>query len=76
MGMAHRVNVILDDEIWDELQHVPRGERSRLVNHAVGHELQTYRRKKAMLEMDKLRAGVNPVAGTSEEWIRQDRESH
>jgi len=74
--MAHRVNFILDDRIWAELQNIPKGERSRLVNHAVGNELLEYRRQKAVMEMDELRTGVRPVAGTSEEWIRQDRDHH
>jgi len=74
--MAHRVNFMLDNEIWDALQVIPKGERSRLVNHAVGNELQAYRRKKAMAEMDKMRTQMSPVAGRSEEWIREDREHH
>jgi len=74
--MAHRVNFMLDDEIWDELQDIPKGERSKLVNHAVGNELQACRRKKAMQEMDRLRVEMPPVSGTSEEWIREDRDHH
>jgi len=74
--MAHRVNFILDDKIWSDLQDIPKGERSRLVNHAVGNELLAHRRKKAVINMDKLRAKINPVEGASEAWIRQDRDHH
>jgi len=70
------VNFILDNEIWDALQVIPKGARSRLVNHAVGNELQAYRRKQAMAEMDKMRTQMSLVAGRSEEWIREDREHH
>lgn len=30
--MSHRINVILDDDIWESLQAVPKGERSPLVS--------------------------------------------
>jgi len=74
--MAHRVNFMLDDQTWEELQSIPRGERSRLVNHAVGNELLNYRRKKAALVMDNIRSGMKPVDGVSDAWIRQDRDHH
>jgi len=67
---------MLDDKTWEELQSIPKGERSRLVNHAVDNELQAYRRKKAVLAMDNIRSGMKPVEGASEEWIRQDRDHH
>jgi len=74
--MAHRVNFILDDKVWDSLQDIPRGERSKLVNHAVGNELLAYRRKKVAIAMDQLRTEITPVDGSSEAWIRQDRDHH
>jgi len=74
--MAHRVNFMLDDMIWDALQEIPKGERSKMVNHAVGNELLAYRRKKAAIAMDQIRAKMNPVDGASETWIRQDRDHH
>jgi len=76
VSMAHRVNFMLDDKTWEELQRIPRGERSRLVNHAVGNELQAYRRKKAAQAMDHIRSEMTPVDGVSETWIRQDRDHH
>jgi len=74
--MAHRVNFILNNHVWDSLQDIPKGERSKLVNHAVGNELLAYRRKKTAMAMDQLRAEMTPVDGTSETWIRQDRDHH
>ncbi len=44
--MAHRVNFVLDNHVWDALQDIPKGERSKFVNHAVGNDLQACRRKK------------------------------
>ena len=74
--MARRVNVMIDDQIWDELQAIPSGERSRLINEALAQELLKRRRLRAIERMDVLRASVKPVPGTSEEWIRADRERH
>jgi len=67
---------MLDDKTWEELQGIPRGERSRLVNHAVGNELQAYRRKKVAQAMDNMRSEMKPVKGVSKDWIRQDRDHH
>jgi len=74
--MSHRVNFILDDATWEGLQEIPRGERSRLVNHAVCHELKTFKRRKAVRKIDQMRSTMKPVEGTSESWIRQDRDHH
>jgi len=74
--MAHRANFILEDEVWDGLQAVPKGERSRFVNRAVDHELAAFRRRQAVAHLDKIRARMTPVAGHAEDWIREDREHH
>ena len=45
--MAHRVNVMIDDEVWQQLKTVPAGERSRLINEAVTMRLLIQRRVRA-----------------------------
>ena len=74
--MSHRVNVMLDDAVWEQFQAVPAGERSRLLNEALGRELLRRKRLAAAEAMDKLRNSLSPVAGCSEDWIREDRGSH
>jgi len=74
--MSHRVNIMIDDSVWEELQTIPLGERSRLINEAVAETLLKRRRLAAIERMDELRKTVKPVPGTSEEWVRADRESH
>lgn len=73
--MAHRVNVMLDDNIWKELKQVPAGERSRVVNAAILDWLKTRRRTSAAGKMDALRARM-PAVSTKEivDWLRVDRE--
>lgn len=74
--MSHRINVILDDEVWESLGQLPKGERSRFVNEAVANELLKRQRLSAIASIDARRAKMKPVPGTSEEWIRRDRRSH
>lgn len=74
--MAHRINIMLDDENWKRLQEIPAGERSRLINESLSQELLRRQRLAAIERMDQLRATLPKVSGCSEDWIRADRESH
>lgn len=74
--MSHRVNIMLDDAIWQQFQAVPAGERSRLVNEALSRELVRRRRVAAIEAMDAMRSSLPPADGSSEDWIREDRGSH
>lgn len=73
--MAHRVNVMLDDAVWEVLKRVPRGERSQLVNTAVAEWLRGRKRMEAVRRMDALRKEM-PTVATEDlvAWIRADRE--
>ena len=33
--MAHRINVVVQDDIWSLLQRIPQGDRSRTINLAL-----------------------------------------
>lgn len=74
--MGHRVNVMLDDQVWEQLQNIPAGERSRLINESLSVELLRRQRLAAMDGMEVLRATLPVVPGCSEDWVREDRESH
>jgi len=74
--MGHRINVIIDDPVWRKLQKIPQGERSRLINEAVGKELQRRSRTRAVVEMDKLRKTNRGAAGSAEELVRAGRNAH
>ncbi len=73
--MSHRVNFIIDDANWHYLSAVPRGERSRLVNQALAeyHRVQT--RRQAAHDMDRLSRELPEVEGSSEIWVRTDRDT-
>jgi hypothetical protein len=72
--MSHRINVILDDEVWKSLGQLPKGERSRLINNAIARELLRQQRQRAMEEMDRLRKTPSLTKETAEELVRRDRE--
>ena len=74
--MGHRINVMIDDPVWSELQKVPRGERSRLITEAVARELRGRVRGRAIGEMDRLRKTSRRAAASAEELVRADRDSH
>lgn len=74
--MSHRVNVIIDEANWHYLSVVPRGERSRLVNDALAEYCRMQKRRRAAMEMDRLSRDLPAVEGTSEDWVRADRDGH
>ena len=74
--MAHRVNVIFDDKVWEQLEGVPKGERSRLINEAVSETLLRRQREEAFARIRARAAGKEKLPGTTEEWVREDRDSH
>ena len=74
--MSHRVNIILSDTTWELLQAVPKGERSAFVEQAINATSALQDRRAAAAEMDRMREVLAPVDGCSEDWIREDRDSH
>jgi hypothetical protein len=73
-GMSHRVNILLEDELWRVFQAIPKGERSRVINRALAAWVKTSKRDSAARRMDEIRRRLPPVR-TEEivEWVRADR---
>lgn len=74
--MAHRINIMLDDEVWEQFQAIPGGERSRFVNEVVALELLRRRQRDAWERLQALRQTLPPSPGHSEDWVREDRDAH
>ena len=75
--MSHRVNVIVQDDVWALLKRIPAGERSRTINAALRDWAQARRRLDAAAEMDRLRTNSAAKTITTAEivrWIREDRD--
>jgi predicted CopG family antitoxin len=73
--MAHRVNFMLEDSVWQALKQIGKGERSKVVNNAIAEWLKKHKRHGAARKMDILRATM-PAVSTEEivTWVREDRE--
>lgn len=75
--MTHRINVVVQDDIWGLLQRIPQGERSRTIDLALREWARKRRRMDAAAEMDRLRKDSATPPITTEEivrWIREDRD--
>ena len=74
--MAHRINIVVQDDVCGLLQRIPQGDRSRTINLALREWADKRRRLAAMAEMDRLREdSAMPAVSTDEivRWIREDR---
>jgi len=73
--MAHRLNIMLDDAVWESLQQLPKGARSRYISQAVEERLRRERQQKAAAEMDALRSKLPPLDDDIDvvEMLRKDR---
>lgn len=73
--MAHRLNIMLDDAVWEYLQQLPKGARSRYISQAVEERLRRERQQKAAAEMDALRSNLPPLDDGIDvvEMLRKDR---
>jgi Arc/MetJ-type ribon-helix-helix transcriptional regulator len=61
--MATKINIVLDDDVKAELDHlVESGLRSRVINEALRKELMLMRRRRLTGRLDKLRARTKPVS--------------
>ena len=75
--VSHRINIVVNDDIWGFLKTIPQGERSRTINQALREWIRRRRRIDATAEMDRLRNDAKATAVTSDEivrWIRAERE--
>ena len=73
--MAHRLNIMLDYTVWESLQQLPKGVRSRYISQAVEERLRRERRQSAAAEMDALRSKLPPLDDDIDvvEMLRNDR---
>jgi hypothetical protein len=71
--MAHRVNVILNDEVWEELQAIPQGERSRLINESLSERLKQKKRERLLEEMQATARSAKPSGEDAVTLLRRQR---
>ncbi|NIR30189.1 MAG: hypothetical protein GWN84_12935 [Gammaproteobacteria bacterium] len=66
---------MLDDDVWQLLQRLPRGERSKAINAALAEWARSRKRADAARRMNTYRQHL-PEISTEElvGWVREDRE--
>jgi hypothetical protein len=74
--MSHRVNVVLDDSVWEEFQQIPRSERSSLINETMEKILLKRRKQAAFARLRERAKHKECLSGTTDEWVRADRDAH
>lgn len=76
--MPKQLKIMLSDSAWAAAQAVPSDERQALVEAAITKAMQGISsledRRTAASEMDRLRNSLEPVEGSSEDWIREQRD--
>lgn len=74
--MSHRVNIVVQDDIWALLERIPPGERSRTINAALREWAQRRGRLDAVAGLDRLQRDATKGVTTAEivRWIREDRD--
>jgi predicted transcriptional regulator len=75
--MATKVNLVLDDEVKEQLDHlIPAGERSRFANEALRSQLALVRQRQAIERLEALRQ-AGPHVSTAEivETLRSIRDA-
>lgn len=74
--MSHRVNIMLDETLWEQLQEIPKGERSSLINQSLAESLLKRRRLNALARLRERAEAKERLPGSAEEWVRHDRDAH
>jgi hypothetical protein len=72
--MAHRVNVMLDDEAWRVVSSLPRGLRSQFISRAVVATAGLEQRRRAAEHLARLRRVVPTPPKSAEELVRELRD--
>jgi hypothetical protein len=73
--VPHRINIVLDDAVWAQLQEIPQGERSKVVNESLAETLAKRRRMEAFARIRERSKTLGPLETSTEEWTRQDRDN-
>ena len=72
--MSHRIQITIEDNLWEFLQNIPKNARSQILKKAVADELTRQHRRQIANQMDELREQLKPLPGNSEQWLREERD--
>ncbi|MGD8569617.1 MAG: hypothetical protein PVJ39_16140 [Gammaproteobacteria bacterium] len=53
--MSRRINVMVEDNVWENLREIAKGERSKFINDAIRDRFLKLQRQQAVEAVDKIR---------------------
>jgi post-segregation antitoxin (ccd killing protein) len=71
--MSHRINVLIDDQLWEDLRQIPKGERSRLINESLAERLKQKKRERLLEEMQATAKSAEPSGEDAVTLLRRQR---
>lgn len=71
--MSHRINVLIDDQRWEDLRQIPKGERSRLINESLAERLKQKKRERLLEEMQATAGSAKPAGEDAVTLVRRQR---
>lgn len=73
--MNHRVNIMLEEQVWQSLQEIPEGERNQFISMAIKERLLNIKRRSVAKKMDQIRERLKFMDNNIDaiEVLRQDR---
>ena len=74
-NMNHRVNIMLEEQVWQSLQEIPEGERNQFISMAIKERLLNIKRRSVAKKMDQIRERLKFMDNNIDaiEVLRQDR---
>ncbi|MGH8651665.1 MAG: hypothetical protein ACREYE_05545 [Gammaproteobacteria bacterium] len=71
--MSHRINVLIDDPLWEDLRQILKGERSRLINESLAERLKQKKRERLLEEMQATAGSAKPAGEDAVTLVRRQR---
>ena len=53
--MSRRINIMVEDNVWENLREIAKGERSKFINDAIRERFLKLQREKAIEAVDEIR---------------------
>lgn len=71
--MSYRINVLIDDQRWEDLRQIPKGERSLLINESLAARLKQKKRERLLEEMQATAGSAKPAGEDAVMLVRRQR---
>ncbi len=70
----HNINFTVEEQVWELLQTIPKGKRSKLVNEAIREAIEKEQRAAAVGKLQEWKKKLKPVSDEQIlKMLREDR---